>query len=242
VAAVANDLQPALIKAGVSTDEEICWRLASIVAETPFKPYFEYRDFVPRSKGAIVAEKEEAPYFAAVLRALKLGANVEAVGFLIDEFEEVSIQKRLTRRQAQDYLATLKRLINLTTGEDLWMVLTMTPDGKRLTGELEPALWQRIGEPIDIKALSESEARELIRTRLDAARSEDFSPTAGNELFPFPEDVTAKLEPSTVSSPRRVVKVCFHALVRIDECTSLPLSKENLRAAEQAVYPTETES
>ena len=89
-----------------------------------------------------MAEAEEAPYFGAILKTISKGVNAEAIAFLIDEFEEVGLQKRLTRRAAYDYLGTLKRLINLSQSADseFWVFLSMTPDSYETTVEMDPAL------------------------------------------------------------------------------------------------------
>ncbi len=97
-------LQTAIMNAGITTDEEISHCLARIVVDAVKKPYFEYRDFLPRHSGSVVAENEEAPYFGAILRTLTQGSTADAVAFLIDEFEEIGLQKRLTKR------ALLKRV------------------------------------------------------------------------------------------------------------------------------------
>ena len=39
-------------------DDEILNKLARLVVETRDRPYFEYRDFVPRSRGSLVAERK----------------------------------------------------------------------------------------------------------------------------------------------------------------------------------------
>jgi len=128
---------------GIAHDEEIRYKLGKLIVETYDRPYFEYKDFVAGRRGSLVAEGEEAPYFAAVLRALRLTGSADAVAFLLDEFEEVSLQKRLTRRQAHDYLTTMKRLIGLTEREQFWIITAMTPQAADVTRKLEPALWDR---------------------------------------------------------------------------------------------------
>jgi hypothetical protein len=97
------EIQSAVLKAKITGDDEVAHCLARIVADTARKPYFEYRDFVA-GRGSLVAEGEEAPYFGAILKTLRLAGGVSAVAFLIDEFEEISLQRRLSRREAQDYL------------------------------------------------------------------------------------------------------------------------------------------
>lgn len=236
---IAADLQRAIREADVTSDEEIAYRLARIVTETPTKPYFEYRDFVAGTRNTLVAEGEEAPYFRAILKTLRLAAGIDAVAFLIDEFEEISLQKRLTRREAHDYLATLKRLINLTQSEDLWLVVAMTPDAAEKTRELEPALWERFtGEGqyfFEIPPLETADAISLVKHRLNTARVED--PALTNELFPFPNKLDRMLSPATLSSPRRLTKVCFFAISNAAEADPLPFMDKYLHTIESKVYP-----
>ena len=54
----------------LATDDEIVNKLSRLVVETGERPYFEYRDFVPRGSRSLVAEKEEAPYFRALVKIL----------------------------------------------------------------------------------------------------------------------------------------------------------------------------
>jgi type II secretory pathway predicted ATPase ExeA len=219
-----NELQEAILKAGVTSDGEVAHRLARIVAGTPTKPYFDFRDFVAGKPDALVAEKEEAQYFGAILKTLRLSAGINAVAFLIDEFEEISYQKRLTKREAHDYLGTLKRLVNLTREEDLWVVISMTPDGLSKTIELDPALRERFSEGefnFNVPPLTKEEATDLVRHRINQARTEDAN--GHNELYPFPDDFVDALKPTTYSSPRRLIKVCFYALSGAEKI-SLPFT------------------
>lgn len=231
---VTRHLQEAIQKAGITSDDQIAYRFGQIVAETPYKPFFEYRDFVAGAKGAVVAEREEAPYFLALLRALRLGAGFSAVAFLIDEFEEISIQPRLSRREAQDYLATLKRFVNLSLEDDLWIILAMTEQGMETTKQLEPALWERIAESaIQLTPLTESEARDLLEKRLSAARKDTRSKQAQRGLYPFPSDVISMLSPATTSVPRSLVKLAYRALAGMTDSTTLPFTKEYLAETEK---------
>ena len=234
----ASQLQVAILNAGITRDEEIAHRLARIVTDTPSRPYFEYSDFVAGKRDALVAEREEAPYFSAILRTLKLAAGIDKVAFLIDEFEEISLQKKLTRREAHDYLGTLKRLINLTREADLWVVLALTPDALDKTRMLEPSLVERFASDgtfrFSIPPLTTSEAQSLIRERIRLARSGDNEKSA--DLFPFPNNVTKIWRPATVSNPRRLVKVCFYSISSSrDEV--LPFSEDLLRDIERQAFP-----
>lgn len=235
-AQVLANLQGAILAAKITTDEEIAHRLARIVAETPSKPYFEYRDFVA-GKTALVAEREEAPYFAAILKTLRLAAGIEAVAFLVDEFEEISLLKQLSRREAHDYLATLKRLINLTESENLWVVAAMTLDAIDKTAMLEPALWERFTGhgrfQFTIPALTADDAATLISKRLRMARISEFVPP--DDIFPFPSDLDKALNPAFFSNPRRLVKICFYA---ISKAQVVPFTIEYLKEIQDAAYPS----
>jgi len=70
---VKAEIQAAAIAAKITDDEEIAHCIARIVAETPSKPYFEYRDFLGGTSKSLVAEGEGAPYFKALLRTCPLG-------------------------------------------------------------------------------------------------------------------------------------------------------------------------
>lgn len=235
-------LQDAIREAGITSDEEIAHCLARIVTDAVRKPYFEYRDFVPRQQGSLVAEAEEAPYFSAILKTISMGANARAVAFLIDEFEEIGLQKRLTRRAAHDYLATLKRLINLSqsTESEFWIVLSMTPDSYETTVKMDPALAERFADRVlSIDPLDEDEAIALIESRVVAARSgaADADVTG---LFPFPDQM--QFRPLTYSNPRRLVKTCFYAITHANEKTELPFSAAYLQDIEDTYYRASLES
>lgn len=237
---IAASLQQAVMEAGITTDEQIAHCLARIVTDVVRKPYFEYQDFIPRQSGSLVAEAEEAPYFAAILKMISRGSGAKGIAFLIDEFEEIGLQKRLTKRAAHDYLATMKRLINLAQNEanNFWLVLSMTPDAYRRTRELEPALAERLsgrGHEIRIEPLTSEAALVLLRTRLDAVRPEGSS--RKGSLFPFPEDVSFR--PSTSNNPRRLIKACFLAIDRADHRTTLPFTGDYLREVESGQSPSD---
>ena len=236
-------LQEAIKRAGVTEDDEIANCLARIVTDVVRKPFFEYRDFIPRQHGSIVPEREEPRYFRAILQTILKGTSARSIAFLIDEFEEVGLQKKLTKRAAHDYLVTLKRLINLAQSEnvDFWIFLSMTPDAYETTIKLEPALLERFpahsGEErvLEIKPLSPSEARSLMQLRIDGARP-NFSDRQMGSLFPFPENVLDVSEPlfrpSTYSNPRRLVQTCFRAIGEAGDDDVVPFSEDYLNRIE----------
>ena len=239
---LTEPLQQAVMQAGITTDEQIAHCLARVVTDSRKKPYFEYRDFIPRQSSSLVAEAEEAPYFGAILKMISRGLSADGIAFLIDEFEEIGLQKRLTRRAAHDYLATLKRLINLAQSEEsnFWLVLSMTPDAYERTCALEPALAERLSgqeHEIRIEPLTSEAAKGLVRTRMDAARPEGSS--RRGSLFPFPEDVP--FGRTTFNNPRRLIKTCFFAIARADSETRLPFTADYLQKVESGLYSQDSQ-
>lgn len=226
---------------GIASDAEICHKLARLIAETYERPYFEYRDFLAGRRDSLVAEGEEAPYFAAILRALRVAGNTEAIAFLLDEFEEVSLQKQLTKREAHEYLATMKRLIGLTEREQFWVIVAMTPQAAEITEKLEPALWQRFTSQgrfkFEIPPLNDSESKELVQRRLAGARPRE---AWCETLFPFPEQLIELLRQDIKSSPRRLVKVCSLAVARAcqkPQLVEVPFTKEYFSQIQEELYP-----
>ena len=231
---VTNDLQEAIMKAGVTGDEEIGHCLARLVTSTKRKPYYEYRDFLPRHSGSFVPEGEEAPYFSAILKTISAGTGAEAIAFLIDEFEEVGLQKRLTRKAAHDYLATLKRLTH-DSHADLWLFLSMTPEAYETTVNLEPALAERFSGrgKIDIEPLSQEDAVAIVKSRLAGARAAGTAAPASP--FPFPD--VLPFRPDIYSNPRRLVKTCCFAISKADRNTTVPFRDSYLSDIERKLYP-----
>ncbi|GBF03868.1 hypothetical protein DAERI_010040 [Deinococcus aerius] len=205
-----HKLAEAIRADGITDREEIAHRLGMMIVQTVDKPYFEYRDFVA-GKNSLVAENEEAPYMAALIRCVMRTQNAEGVAFLIDEFEEISLQNTLTRKQAYEYLSTLKRLMNVTGQENhLWIVVSMTPQAEEITRQLEPAFWSRFihggTNMFRIEPLTDEQGYRLIHNRLVKARVAGFE--APNPLYPFPEEFLAFVREDVKSSPRSLVKLC----------------------------------
>lgn len=226
-------------ESGVTDDEEIAHCLARIVVETPLKPNFEYRDFVARSPGAVVAEREEPRYFEALLKALATGSEARGIAFLLDEFEEIGLNDRTRRRTARHYVTTLKRLIDLTGCDSpaLWVVLSMTPEAYRQTEVDVPGFTDRMASPgahIELTAQTREQAVRLMETRLEWARDH-----SREDLFPFPEDVGGFGE-RVLSSPRRLVQTCSVALSEAKTETALPFEETYVAAIVERLYPEES--
>jgi len=236
-----NAAGKAIRASGITEDEEIAFRLAKIMVETIDKPFFEYRDFIAGRKDALVAEKEEARYFSAIIKTLGLTSSAEGIAFLLDEFEEISLQKRLSRKQAYDYLATLKRLINVAHKQHFWLVVAMTPQAAEISRQIEPSLWDRFtgqGEyQFQIPELTSAQATKLLFHRLEEAQIKKDEKSI---IWPFIHNIVEYMKPVNYSSPRRLVKIAFYALAEAqnDENIELPLNGTFIKNIEEKVYPS----
>jgi len=229
----------------LTNNEEIATKIATILTEYYEKPYFDYRDFVAGKK-SIVAEEKEGEFFTTLMRLIKIIYNINEIAFLIDEFEEIALQKRLTRKAAAQYLYTMRRLIDLSEhkGENFWIILAMIPEAAEFTKESETGLWERFtneGEyEINFQNLSldEREAEELVKVRLESVRIND---DLKESIFPFPENLIENLDNTTYSTPRRLVKFCFFAIAEALEDTDvkIPFEIDFLKAVEEKVFKKE---
>ena len=211
-------MEQGILKAGITADEEIANRLARIPVDLAKKPFFEYRDFVPSST-ALVAERQEVAYFRAILEVLTRAYGLRAVAFLIDEFEEISLGRTMSSRDAQDYFTTMKRLVNAAEEFDLWIFLSMTEDAYQKTRQMNEALVERFGESeqagFRIPPLTPKDGAELTRVRLRAARKD--AGKVPHDLWPFPENFPEGLSPAIQSKPRLLVQLAFHAIAESGE-------------------------
>ena len=175
-----------IIKNGIklTDDEEIAYRFALMIVETGNKPYFEYRDFIAGQKEALVAEGEEHKYFNTVIKAIIDIYRVEGVAFLIDEFEDIAIPKRRPRSKSYEYLATLRRLIDISEKENLWITIAMTHEAAKATQDMNPPLWERFTHnertTLNLEPLSVEDSKDLIqwwliRAREDKTQSRHYS-------------------------------------------------------------------
>lgn len=205
----ALSLQNALIRLGVTADEEIGAKLAKTIVETGVKPFFEYRDFVAGTKDALVAENMEAQYFTVLVKCIQLVYQVKGVVFLLDEFEDVAIDKQMTRSKGFQYLATLRRLLDLSNSQELWMILAMTPESLEQTSQMNPAWRQRFvpQAAFSLVPLDLEEAKGLTVAWLDRGRGKLYKEYMG-KLFPFADDFLACIaNKPDLLMPRALVNV-----------------------------------
>ncbi len=232
-----QSLSAALESHGLAEDEEILNKLSRLIVETGERPYFEYRDFVPRGNRSLVAEQEEPAYFQSLVKILQRITDADGIAFLLDEFEDVALPgRRLNKSQAASYVSTLRRLLDFAHSEQLWVVLSTTPEGFERTAELDESLIQRFGHRYEIPQLNADDAYWMVKQRLNSAHVE------GHEgLHPFSDDALDMLNETSRSSPRRLTKIMWHAVsLAVERQATAPLSGDLVKEAEEQFYAPET--
>ena len=169
--------------------------------------------------------------------------DVEGVAFLIDEFEEVAFPKRMARKQTYDYLATLRSLIEISEGENLWIILAMISEAAEETKNMNPALWQRFihqerETTLTLEPLTVEESKELIKWWLNIARHENDFKEHRDSLFPFPKDIEKVLERPDIRLPRSLVRIGFFTLARaVEEEIKAPIPLDFIEKIINELYP-----
>ena len=223
-------LAMALQNLELTDEEEVSFRFAQIIVGTRDRPYFTFRDFLPRSATSLVAENQEARYFKALIRILQFAYGLDGIAFLLDEFEDVALGKRLARRQSHEYSSTLRRLLDIAHEERFWLALSITQEGLDQTRVLEPALLDRFGAKFEIQPLSDEEAYDLVFHRLLNAIEDD----RGGPLWPFNDGALNALKSINRSNPRTLIKVFWRALaVAAQENVDPPIADTYLTDAER---------
>ena len=96
---------------------------------------------------------------------------------------------------------------------------------------------QRFSYEYTIPSLTRSDARNIVERRLASARSPG---SAG--LMPFAEDALDDLDPTSWSSPRRLIKVMWYAIsLAAQRQVEAPLSSELVKKAEGHLYSAGSE-
>lgn len=238
-------LQKIIQNIGITKDEEIAYKLATIVIETGTKPYFEYKDFTSGRKGSLVSERHEDEYFLALINAISKIYDTEGVAFLIDEFEDVAISKRMSRISSYEYLSTVRNLIEISEKGNIWIVMAMTEQAAEITNKMNPALWQRFTNSqrnaLKLNPLDTEDAKAIYKWWLQRARKENQKDI--EDLYPFSEEIFEIYDSNpNLRYPRKLVKMGFYILSKaVEQKISAPIDKEFAYAVLKQYYPDDLE-
>lgn len=203
-----------LKKLELTDDEEIAHKLACIIVDTYKKRYFERKDFMPSNAKSVVSENHEDKFFHAIISAIIKIYNVDGVAFLIDEFEEITFSKGMTKAKTYEYLSTFRRLIDLSEKVSLWVAVAMTPEALEQTKAMNNALIARFVDikiKIELNPFASENIVEWLKWWLNTARVSGSH--YHDSIFPFPKEFAQQMaEHADRCYPRKLVKTCFAIL------------------------------
>lgn len=232
-------------KLDFTNDREVAHKLAQLVVETKKKTYFDARDFEVR-QDSLVPIKEEAKFFTAIVRATITLYNVRGVIFLIDEFEEIAISDVISKHKRYAYLATLRKLIDFSELENLWIAISMTHEAKQVVSKNNPALWQRFSNnemsTIELEPFNEGDVRNWLEWWLERYRSPNAKESLSNPIFPFTKGcIRPFMDSVTRRTPRKLVKAFFQILAEGRERNLSPdgYSQDFVKSIVESLYPQE---
>lgn len=212
-------------EAKLTKDEEISRKLAQLVIETGEKPFFDYFQF-REVKDLLVAVKKESDYFAALITAIMKMYETRGVVFLIDEIENIAVNKNIGPARASEYFISLRNLLDTSVEVNFWVVIAMTPESKDAINGLIPPLWERVTNKGDYEIRltigSEEDAIKILSYWLKKDRMGKMPDD--NELFPFSPNLSGFFKRIEVSNltPRVLVRIFFFALEEAIEKNKKP--------------------
>jgi hypothetical protein len=124
---------------------------------------------------------------------------------LLDEFEDILISGKLSKPKAAEYLGVVKLFVNQHIPE-ISIIIGVSPLGWRETRRVSPGLAARFQEA-QLPALTEPEARELLRRYLSLARGAEFKEYE-EKIVPFDLAAIRKLLKMSESNYRTYLVNC----------------------------------
>lgn len=197
----------------ITEDQTLAQELASTAV---FDEYEAERSWRSLTAGKTIYPKgQEAIFLLAVLTLLRKG-GYHYLTLLVDEFEGLLVGGRLSQRQVNDYLVTLRHMIDET-----WHTIPMaflfacTPQQwDIIKNNLYPAgadrMRTQIYQEFVIPALDPNSVHQIISSLLEEVRLV----AAKGPLQPFNTDAVDQIPAALRDTPRSLMRVC-HALVEL---------------------------
>lgn len=200
----------------VTEDQFLAQELASLCVFDEYEAESSWRALtIPSGSRGVYAKGQESAFLLAVLMLLRR-AGYQYLVLLVDEFEGLLVGGRLTQRQTNEYLVTLRHMIDET-----WQAFPMaflfacTPEQWGvISRDLYPAVADRMVtnryEEFVIPTLDLATTKQIVGGLLSEARLE---PTH-RFLQPFEESAITAIFPPFSDTPRSLIRTC-HALVEL---------------------------
>lgn len=156
------------------------------------------------------SEKSQREFFKGVIRILK-EQGFSHLYILLDEFEDITITKRISRPKTAEYLSMIRIFVDEHIPE-ISIIIGSALEGWNAVKRELPALASRF-RVIDLGPLSQDQIKELLTRYLDAARAEgsEFRNFRGS-IKPFSEEILPRLLKKSEGNTRALLIMC-HRLI-----------------------------
>ena len=146
-------------------------------------------------------DSEEGALEAMGVFALLYGHRDHRLVLVIDELERVLCS---ANRPDDTAMAAFKKLLSVLSEAGAFLALVGLPD---FLGDMPPDVRARIGQRIDMTALTADDTREFIRRAQERAGR-------GAQLAPFTSESVDYMVQLADQTPRKILRLCYHIFHR----------------------------
>lgn len=200
----------------ITDDLAITSEFASMLIYDQYKSYTSWENLTVSGSSKSLFKPEGEPTFLLALLAVLKANGIQYLVVLIDEFEGIPLMKRMTRREAIQYLYTLRMLIDRVWYKQpfAFVLASTTQAWETAKGELYEAVGDRIPEELTLPTLTDRAGRDLMVAYLVTARDDG---AANDELAPFDDDFFSIVGSELRRTPRQLVRLCYQLIERAVE-------------------------
>ncbi len=225
-----------VFKDKITTDLSIAGEFASMLIHDQYQAFASWENLTVPGRNRTLFKPDGEPVLLLALMQVLKANGIQYLIILIDEFEGISLMKRMTRRDAVHYLYTLRMLIDRAWDEHPFaFVLASTRQAwETAKGDLYEAFGDRVAEELELPRLNDERTRQMMINYLDTARNSD---DARGTLSPFDDDFFTVVGPGRRNTPRQLVRLCYQLIERAVDNGSSHINVSFLKEHVPAITP-----
>ena len=197
----------------ITDDQKFGQELASIAVFDEYEAETSWRSLT--TSKSIYPRGQESTFLLALLTLLRKG-GYQYLTLLVDEFEGLLVGGRLSQRQVNDYLVTLRHMIDETWQEIpmAFLFACTSLQWNIIKKDLYPAVEDRMitnkYQEFVIPTLDSNAVKQIMSNLLQEARLSAVK----NQLHPFSTAALNAIPTEFCDTPRTLMRIC-HALVEL---------------------------
>ncbi len=225
-----------IFKDKITPDLSIAGEFASMLIHDQYQAFASWESLTVPGRNRTLFKPDGEPILLLALMQVLKANGIQYLIILVDEFEGISLMKRMTRRDAVHYLYTLRMLIDRAWDEHPFaFVLASTRQAwDTAKGDLYEAFSDRVAEELELPRLNNEQTRQMMINYLDTARNSD---EARGTLSPFDDDFFTVVGQERRNTPRQLVRLCYQLIERAVENGSDRIDASFLREYVPTITP-----